>query len=89
MKDEYYSNTEARINTVMDTRAADFWIQIKRCRDYYELEINPDYTGVHEFTNYLLEQWGIRFENPPNSDMIAGANIIDEAKYALFLLKFT
>lgn len=88
MKDEYYSNTEARLNTVMDTKAAEFWIQVKRCREYYEQEINPNYTTSLEFTDYLLEQWGLSF-NMNNNMMINSADIVDEAKYTLFLLKFS
>jgi hypothetical protein len=89
MKDEYYANTEARINTVMDTRAAEFWILVKSCKHYYENKIVPQHGETNGFIDYLCEQWGIQFKLTSDTEMIHQGVIVDEAKYALFLLKFS
>ena len=84
-KDEYYSNTEARINTILDWESSGMWRLIVAARRYWGT-VDNDYKV---FWDWLDVQWGLRATINDDGTVMPQIMIVDEAKYTMFLLKFS
>ena len=84
--DEWYSNTTARINTVVGEYSED-WRAIKLARHAWQAESNHE--TIQPFEVWVEDRYGIRIKRDLAS---IGYNpkfeIVDEGKYIIFLLKY-
>jgi len=83
-KDEYYSNTEARINTILDFQSSNTWRMIVAARRHWS---SVDH-GDLNFWQWTEQQWGIHITVNDDGTINHVFTIVDEAKYTMFLLKF-
>lgn len=86
VQDEWYANTQARINTIVGEYSED-WQAIKLARWDWWTESNDEPT--QSFEVWAEDRYGIRLKR----DRAAiGYNpkfeIVDESKYIIFLLKY-
>jgi len=87
-KDEYYANTDARLNTILDVESAQFWQRIKASYVYWSTSADEDQL-FDSFHQYLREKWGIELIIELPQNQVTGSKILDEQKYMLFVLKFS
>lgn len=87
-QDEYYANTDARINTLMaDDQQAKM---LKSAYQHWSNDANitsTDETAIEEFRSWLLTHYGVRL-NRNHLGYQLPFIIEDEKKYLLFTLKF-
>ena len=84
-KDEYYSNTEARINTILDFHSSNIWRMIVAARRHWS---SVDH-GDLNFWQWTEHQWGIHITVNNDGTINHTLTVVDEAKYTMFLLKFS
>jgi hypothetical protein len=87
-KDEYYVDTEARIDTVLGEIGRN-WRRIISVKEEYDklADAVPLGQGFLTFYDYVKEYYGIKMLME-GDNLSASYEIIDEKKYTVFLLKF-
>ena len=88
VKDEYYEDTEARLDTVLGEIGIK-WRQIRHVKQEYDhlAEAVPLGQGFLTFYDYVKEYYGIKMQME-GDDLSPHFEVIDEKKYTVFLLKF-
>jgi len=87
-KDEYYSDTAARLDTVIggDT---DHFLRLQRVKNEYD-ELARDVPigqGFLTFYDYVKEYYGVKLQFDGDNVSLA-YDVVNEKKYIVFLLKF-
>lgn len=87
-QDEYYANTDARINTLMadDAQAR----MLKSAWEHWskdEMIISKGEAAIEEFRSWLLDSYGVRL-NRNHLGYQLPFIVEDQKKYLLFTLKF-
>jgi hypothetical protein len=87
-KDEYYSDTESRIDTVLGDIGRKWFRIIAAKKEYDALaEDVPIGQGFLTFYDYVKEYYGIKLHEV-EANLSPEYEVIDEKKYTVFLLKF-
>lgn len=88
VKDEFYTDTEARINTVLGEIGKNWRRIVAVKREYDALaDAVPVGQGFLTFYDYVKEYYGIKMIMD-GDDLSPEYQVIDEKKYTVFLLKF-
>jgi hypothetical protein len=88
VKDEYYADTNARIDTVLGEISNNWRRIVKVKREYDALaDAVPVGQGFLTFYDYVREYYGIKMQMN-GDDLSPEYAIVDEKKYTVFLLKF-
>jgi hypothetical protein len=87
-KDSYYSDTVARLDTIIggDTQNFARLQQAKKEWDQLAADV-PVGQGFLTFHDYVREYYGVKLEYDGDNVSLA-YSVIDEKKYTVFLLKF-
>jgi len=87
-RDEYYEDTDARIDTVLG-EIGNNWRRIVKVKKEYDAlaDAVPVGQGFLTFYDYVREYYGIKMQMN-GDDLSPEYEIIDEKKYTVFLLKF-
>ena len=87
-KDEYYADTESRIDTVLGEMGRKWYRVIEVKKEYDALaEAMPIGQGFLTFYDYVKEYYGIKM-HMDGDELSPNFEIVDEKKYTVFLLKF-
>jgi hypothetical protein len=88
MKNEYYSNTAARLDTIIGGDTQHF-LRLQRVKNEYDTLARevPIGQGFLTFDDYVREYYGIKLEFDGDNVSLA-YSVINEKKYTMFLLKF-
>jgi hypothetical protein len=87
-KDEYYTNTAARLNTVIGGDTTHF-LRLQRAKHEWDglADAVPVGQGFLTFYDYVREYYGIKMTMDGDNITLSYA-IVDDKKYTVFLLKF-
>jgi hypothetical protein len=81
-----YATSEDRMDTILARQHVEFWRKLRKANQEYNIP-------AWEFKDKMLEDYGIQLNLSTNSAGQDGyepmANIVDQQKYLLFLLKYT
>jgi hypothetical protein len=87
-KDSYYSDTAARLDTIIggDT---DHFLRLQRVKHEWDdlVKTVPAGQGFLNFYDYIKEHYGIELAYEGN-DIQLSYTVIDSKKFTVFLLKF-
>jgi hypothetical protein len=88
MKDEYYSNTAARLDTIIGGDTQHF-LRLQRVKNEYDelARAVPIGQGFLTFDDYVREYYGVKLEFDGDNVSLA-YSVVNEKKYTMFLLKF-
>jgi len=88
MKNEYYSNTAARLDTIIGGDTQHF-LRLQRVKNEYDTLARevPIGQGFLTFDDYVREYYGIKLEFDGDNVSLA-YSVVNEKKYTMFLLKF-
>jgi hypothetical protein len=88
MKDEYYSNTAARLDTIIGGDTQHF-LRLQRVKNEYDTLARdvPIGQGFLTFDDYVREYYGIKLQFDGDNVSLA-YSVINEKKYTMFILKF-
>ena len=90
MKNEYYYDTAARLDTLIGGDTVNF-VRIQKCKHEWDqlAAAVPVGQGFLTFEDYIQEYYGIKLTmNHKLGGIDLDYVIIDEKKYTVFLLKF-
>ena len=79
---EYYSNTVARLDTIIGDSKT-IWLQIMSAKREFDTTDQPK----PDFYSWLNQTYGIKLKLTPNGDLNLENDITDDQKYILFMLK--
>ena len=79
---EYYSNTAARLETIIGDSNT-IWLQIISAKKEFD---SSSYVKL-DFYTWLNQTYGVKLKLTPNGDMSLENDITDKQKYLLFILK--
>jgi hypothetical protein len=79
---EYYSNTAARLDTIIGDSKI-IWLQIISAKREFDTYDQPQ----TDFYYWLNQTYGVKLKLTPNGEMNLENDITDEQKYLLFMLK--
>ena len=79
---EYYSNTVARLDTIIGDSKT-IWLQIISAKREFDITDQPK----PDFYSWLNQTYGIKLKLTPNGDLNLENDITDDQKYLLFMLK--
>ena len=87
-KDEYYSSTAARLDTIIGGDTQHF-LRLQRAKNEWDelARAVPVGQGFLTFYDYVKEYYGVKLELDGDNMSLEYA-VIDEKKYTVFLLKF-
>jgi hypothetical protein len=87
-KDEYYSSTAARLDTIIGGDTSHF-LRLQRVKNEYDALARdvPVGQGFLTFYDYVKEYYGVKLEFDGDNMSLEYA-VVDERKYTVFLLKF-
>ena len=87
-KDEYYSSTAARLDTIIGGDTTHF-LRLQRVKNEYDTLAQdvPVGQGFLTFYDYVKEYYGVKLVYD-GDDIKLDYAVIDERKYTMFLLKF-
>jgi hypothetical protein len=87
-KDEYYSSTAARLDTIIGGDTSHF-LRLQRVKNEYDALARdvPVGQGFLTFHDYVREYYGVKLELDGDNMSLEYA-VVDERKYTVFLLKF-
>jgi len=87
-KDEYYSDTAARLDTIIGGDTQHF-LRLQRVKNEYDAlaQAVPVGQGFLTFYDYVKEYYGVKLAFDGDHVSLDYA-VIDEKKYTVFLLKF-
>jgi len=87
-KDEYYSSTAARLDTIIggDT---DHFLRLQRVKNEYDAlaDAVPVGQGFLTFYDYVKEYYGVKLMYDGDNVSLA-YSVVDEKKHLMFVLKF-
>ena len=87
-KNEYYTDTAARLDTIIggDT---DHFLRLQRVKNEYDALARdvPIGQGFLTFDDYVKEYYGVKLQFDGDNVSLA-YNVVNEKKYTMFLLKF-
>jgi hypothetical protein len=83
-RDEYYANTQARLDTIIGD-AGTTWVKVSRAKR--EFDCLKQQEG--SFYAWLQSEYGLKLTFTPDGDLQLANEIVDEQKYTIFLLKFS
>jgi hypothetical protein len=87
-KDEYYTDTAARLDTIIggDT---DHFLRLQRVKNEYDALAQdvPIGQGFLTFDDYVKEYYGVKLQFDGDNVSLA-YSVVNEKKYTMFLLKF-
>ena len=88
MKDEYYSDTAARLDTIIGGDTQHF-LRLQRVKNEYDALARdvPVGQGFLTFDDYVQEYYGIKLQFD-GDNVSLDYSVINEKKYTMFLLKF-
>jgi hypothetical protein len=88
VKNDYYANTEARLDTIVGGDTQHF-LRLQRVKNEWdELACAvPVGQGFLTFYDYVKEYYGVKLQFDGDNVSLA-YNVIDEKKYVMFVLKF-
>ena len=88
MKDEYYANTAARLDTIIGG-ATQHFLRLQRVKNEYDNLARdvPIGQGFLTFDDYVREYYGVKLQFDGDNVTLA-YSVIDEKKYVMFVLKF-
>jgi hypothetical protein len=88
MKDEYYADTAARLDTIIGGNT-DHFLRLKRVKNEYDdlARAVPVGQGFLTFDDYVKEYYGIKLQFDGDNVSLA-YSVINEKKHTVFLLKF-
>jgi hypothetical protein len=88
MKNEYYSNTAARLDTIIGGDTQHF-LRLQRVKNEYDTLARevPIGQGFLTFDDYVREYYGIKLEFDGDNVSLA-YSVVNKKKYTMFLLKF-
>ena len=88
MKNEYYSNTAARLDTIIGGDTQHF-LCLQRVKNEYDALAQdvPIGQGFLTFDDYVQEYYGIKLQFDGDNVSLA-YSVINEKKYTMFILKF-
>lgn len=88
-KDEYYSSTAARLDTIIggDT---DHFLRLQRVKNEYDALAQdvPIGQGFLTFDDYVREYYGVKLQFDGDNVSLA-YSVVNKKKYTVFLLKFS
>lgn len=80
-----YDTPDQRLNTMLGRSDVDFWRKLRKLKSEIDL-------GGLEFQDWLVEEYGVKLTLTSNTAGQTGydpqAEIVDEQKYLIFLLKY-
>jgi hypothetical protein len=79
---EYYSNTAARLDTIIGDSKI-IWLQIISAKREFDTHDQPQ----TDFYSWLNQTYGVKLKLTPNGEMNLENDITDQQKYLLFMLK--
>ena len=87
-KDEYYSSTAARLDTIIGGDTSHF-LRLQRVKNEYDALARdvPVGQGFLTFHDNVREYYGVKLELDGDNMSLEYA-VVDERKYTVFLLKF-
>ena len=87
-KDEYYSSTAARLDTIIGGDTTHF-LRLQRVKNEYDALARdvPVGQGFLTFYDYVKEYYGVKLVYD-GDDIKLDYAVLDERKYTVFLLKF-
>ena len=87
-KDEYYSSTAARLDTIIGGDTTHF-LRLQRVKNEYDelARAVPVGQGFLTFYDYVKEYYGVKLAFD-GEDVSLNYIVVDEKKYTVFLLKF-
>jgi hypothetical protein len=87
-KDEYYTDTAARLDTIIggDT---DHFLRLQRVKNEYDALARdvPIGQGFLTFDDYVKEYYGVKLQFDGDNVSLA-YTVVDEKKHLMFILKF-
>jgi uncharacterized protein YutD len=88
MKDEYYADTAARLDTIIGGNT-DHFLRLQRVKNEYDdlARAVPVGQGFLTFDDYVKEYYGIKLQFDGDNVSLA-YSVINEKKHTVFLLKF-
>lgn len=82
---DLYATSDSRLDTVLDRSDVAFWRTLRNLKSQLDL-------GGLVFQDFLLEEYGIKLTMTSNENghegFVPKAQIVDEQKYLMFLLKY-
>ena len=87
-KDEYYSDTAARLDTIIGGNT-DHFLRLQRVKKEYDVlaQAVPVGQGFLTFDDYVKEYYGVKLQFDGDNVSLA-YSVVNEKKYTMFLLKF-
>jgi len=87
-KDEYYSSTAARLDTIIGGDTTHF-LRLQRVKNEYDelARVVPIGQGFLTFYDYVKEYYGVKLAFD-GEDVSLDYIVVDKKKYTVFLLKF-
>ena len=87
-RDEYYSDSAARLDTIIGGNT-DHFLRLQKVKNEYDVLARdvPVGQGFLTFYDYVKEYYGIKLDYEGN-DIQLSYTIIDSKKFTMFLLKF-
>jgi hypothetical protein len=88
MKDEYYANTTARLDTIIGGDTQHF-LRLQRVKNEWDAlaDAVPVGQGFLTFDDYVREYYGVKLVYDGDNVSLA-YSVIDEHKHLMFILKF-
>ena len=88
MKDEYYSSTAARLDTIIGGDTSRF-LRLQQVKNEYDALARdvPIGQGFLTFYDYVKEYYGVKLAFD-DDNVSLDYTVVDEKKYTVFLLKF-
>ena len=87
-QDKYYTNTAARLDTIIGGDTSHF-LRLQRVKNEYDelARAVPVGQGFLTFYDYVKEYYGVKLVYD-GDDIKLDYAVVDERKYTMFLLKF-
>ena len=87
-KDEYYRDTEARLDTIIGGNTQHF-LRLQRVKNEWDelAQAVPIGQGFLTFDDYVEEYYGVRLKYDGDNVSLA-YEVVDEQKHLMFILKF-
>ena len=87
-KDEYYTDTAARLDTIIGGDTSHF-LRLQRVKNEYDALAQdvPIGQGFLTFDDYVKEYYGVKLQFDGDNVSLA-YSVVNEKKYTMFLLKF-
>lgn len=88
-KDEYYSNTASRLDTIIGGDQTHLNQLIAAREEFSKIHDTSVYIPWEKFYSWLEEKYGVRMAMTEGGMLKLDYEVIDERKYMIFVLKFS